>query len=73
MFLRDHEHRYIYIMIWICWCRSKIKEEMKYCMEHKEEVSNLARVQQQVEEVKGIMLQNIDKVTILFEWIVIIL
>lgn len=40
---------------------------MKYCMEHKEEVSNLARVQQQVEEVKGIMLQNIDKVTILFE------
>ncbi|KAJ1691889.1 hypothetical protein LUZ63_016044 [Rhynchospora breviuscula] len=40
---------------------SKIKEEMKYCMEHKEEVSKLARVQQQVDEVKGIMLENIDK------------
>ncbi|KAF3339661.1 vesicle-associated membrane protein 721-like protein [Carex littledalei] len=30
-------------------------------MEHREEVSNLARVQKQVDEVKGIMLQNIDK------------
>jgi hypothetical protein len=33
-------------------------------MEHREEVSKLAQVQHQVDEVKGIMLQNIDKVCI---------
>jgi vesicle-associated membrane protein 72 len=41
---------------------SKIKEEMKYCMEHREELSKLARVQNQVDDIKGIMRENIDKV-----------
>ncbi|KAJ3674577.1 hypothetical protein LUZ60_005193 [Juncus effusus] len=39
----------------------KIKEQMKYCMEHPEEVSKVSKVQQQVNEVKNIMMENIDK------------
>lgn len=35
---------------------------MKYCMDHPEEVSKLAKVKAQVSEVKGIMMENIDKV-----------
>ncbi|XP_039058255.1 putative vesicle-associated membrane protein 726 isoform X1 [Hibiscus syriacus] len=42
--------------------RSKLKEHMKYCMEHPEEISKLAKVKAQVSEVKGVMMENIEKV-----------
>jgi hypothetical protein len=35
---------------------------MQYCMDHPEELSRLSKVKAQVSEVKGIMLENIDKV-----------
>jgi vesicle-associated membrane protein 72 len=35
---------------------------MQYCMDHPEEVSRLSKVKAQVSEVKGIMMENIDKV-----------
>ncbi|CAI8600830.1 unnamed protein product [Vicia faba] len=40
----------------------KLKEHMQYCVEHPEEVSKLAKVKAQVSEVKGVMMENIDKV-----------
>lgn len=43
-------------------CRRKLKEHMQYCIEHPEEISNLAKVKAQVSEVKGVMLENIEKV-----------
>jgi len=35
---------------------------MRYCVEHPEEVSKLAKVKAQVSQVKGVMMENIDKV-----------
>lgn len=35
---------------------------MQYCVEHPEEVSNLAKVKAQVSEVKEVMMENIEKV-----------
>lgn len=35
---------------------------MKYCVEHPEEISKLAKVKAQVSEVKGVMMENIEKV-----------
>lgn len=43
-------------------CSSKLKEHMKYCVEHPEEISKLAKVKAQVSEVKGVMMENIEKV-----------
>ncbi|CAI9090489.1 OLC1v1025269C3 [Oldenlandia corymbosa var. corymbosa] len=40
----------------------KLKEHMKYCVEHPEEISKLAKVKAQVSEVKGVMMENIEKV-----------
>lgn len=40
----------------------KLKEQMDYCMSHPEEVSKVASVQKQVDEVKNIMVENIEKV-----------
>ncbi|MBA0663603.1 hypothetical protein Goklo_003708, partial [Gossypium klotzschianum] len=40
----------------------KLKEHMQYCMEHPEEISKLAKVKAQVSEVKGVMMENIEKV-----------
>ncbi|EAZ21365.1 hypothetical protein OsJ_37022 [Oryza sativa Japonica Group] len=46
----------------LCWLdRPRLGEQMKYCMDHPEEVSKLAKVKAQVSEVKGIMMENIDK------------
>ncbi|XP_006664247.1 vesicle-associated membrane protein 722-like [Oryza brachyantha] len=39
----------------------KLGEQMQYCMDHPEEVSKLAKVKAQVSEVKGIMMENIEK------------
>ncbi|MED6192715.1 hypothetical protein PIB30_012607 [Stylosanthes scabra] len=40
----------------------KLKEHMQYCADHPEEISKLAKVQNQVSEVKGVMMENIEKV-----------
>ncbi|XP_051129524.1 putative vesicle-associated membrane protein 726 [Andrographis paniculata] len=40
----------------------KLKEHMKYCCEHPEEINKLVKVEAQVAEVKGVMMENIDKV-----------
>lgn len=36
---------------------------MQYCVDHPEEVSKLAKVKAQVSEVKGVMMENIEKVS----------
>ncbi|KAI4356436.1 hypothetical protein L6164_000458 [Bauhinia variegata] len=41
---------------------SKLKEQMVYCVEHPEEISKIAKVKAQVTEVKGVMMENIEKV-----------
>ncbi|KAK9093604.1 hypothetical protein Syun_028515 [Stephania yunnanensis] len=40
----------------------KLKEHMQYCIDHPEEISKLAKVKAQVSEVKGVMMENIEKV-----------
>ncbi|KAG8385126.1 hypothetical protein BUALT_Bualt03G0009400 [Buddleja alternifolia] len=40
----------------------KLKEHMQYCVEHPEEISKFAKVKAQVSEVKGVMMENIEKV-----------
>lgn len=54
------------INIHIIWkkmkCRPKLKEQMIYCIEHPEEISKFAKVKAQVSEVKGVMMENIEKV-----------
>ncbi|KAG6483998.1 hypothetical protein ZIOFF_060791 [Zingiber officinale] len=41
---------------------SKLKEHMQYCVNNPEEISKLAKVKAQVSEVKGVMMENIEKV-----------
>lgn len=40
----------------------RLREQMQYCMDHPEEISRLSKVKAQVSEVKGIMMENIEKV-----------
>ncbi|KAH7536926.1 hypothetical protein FEM48_Zijuj03G0038100 [Ziziphus jujuba var. spinosa] len=40
----------------------RLKEHMQYCMEHPEEISKLSKLKAQITEVKGIMMDNIEKV-----------
>ncbi|VFQ72202.1 unnamed protein product [Cuscuta campestris] len=40
----------------------KLKEHMRYFIDHPEEISKLTKVQGQVDEVKGVMMGNIEKV-----------
>ncbi|KAJ6311341.1 hypothetical protein OIU77_013164 [Salix suchowensis] len=40
----------------------RLKEHMQYCMNHPEEISKLSKLKAQITEVKGIMMDNIDKV-----------
>ncbi|KAG0490922.1 hypothetical protein HPP92_007785 [Vanilla planifolia] len=40
----------------------KLKDHMQYCVDHPEEISKLAKVKAQVSEVKGVMMENIEKV-----------
>ncbi|XP_059660255.1 vesicle-associated membrane protein 721-like [Cornus florida] len=40
----------------------KLKDQMQYCVDHPEEISKLAKVKAQVSEVKGVMMENIEKV-----------
>nr|KJB12632.1 hypothetical protein B456_002G028200 [Gossypium raimondii] len=41
-----------------------MREHMKYIIEHAEEIEKLLKVKAQVSEVKSIMLENIDKVSL---------
>ncbi|XP_071725157.1 vesicle-associated membrane protein 722-like isoform X2 [Rutidosis leptorrhynchoides] len=41
---------------------SKLKEHMQYCVDHPDEISKLSKVKAQVSEVKGVMMENIEKV-----------
>ncbi|KAI4373091.1 hypothetical protein MLD38_011254 [Melastoma candidum] len=40
----------------------KLKDHMQYCMTHPEEMSKLSKLKAQITEVKGIMMDNIEKV-----------
>ncbi|KAM1064132.1 hypothetical protein ACFX2A_028809 [Malus domestica] len=40
----------------------RLKEHMQYCMEHPEEISKLSKLKAQITEVKGVMMDNIEKV-----------
>nr|GMD98505.1 vesicle-associated membrane protein 721-like [Ipomoea batatas] len=40
----------------------KLRDHMQYCADHPEEISKLAKVKAQVSEVKGVMMDNIEKV-----------
>lgn len=47
---------------YLWYCSHKLKEHMQYCVDHPDEVNQLAKVQAQVSEVKGVMIENIEKV-----------
>ncbi|EYU19818.1 hypothetical protein ABFS83_06G085100 [Erythranthe nasuta] len=40
----------------------RLKEHMQYCMNHPEEMNKLSKLKAQITEVKGIMMDNIEKV-----------
>ncbi|WCJ19103.1 vesicle-associated membrane protein 727 [Euphorbia peplus] len=40
----------------------RLKEHMQYCISHPEEISKLSKLKAQITEVKGIMMDNIEKV-----------
>ncbi|PKU80745.1 vesicle-associated membrane protein 727 [Dendrobium catenatum] len=40
----------------------KLKEHMQYCISNPEEISRLSKLKAQITEVKGIMMDNIEKV-----------
>ncbi|KAI7735665.1 hypothetical protein M8C21_005212 [Ambrosia artemisiifolia] len=40
----------------------KLKEQMQYCVDHPEQNSKLSQVSAQISEVKGVMMENIEKV-----------
>ncbi|XP_073158998.1 vesicle-associated membrane protein 727 [Henckelia pumila] len=40
----------------------RLKEHMEYCMNHPEEINKLSKLKAQITEVKGIMMDNIEKV-----------
>ncbi|KAE8709750.1 coatomer subunit delta [Hibiscus syriacus] len=39
----------------------RLKEHMQYCVNHPEEISKLSKLKAQISEVKGIMMDNIEK------------
>ena len=48
------------------FARPKLKDHMQYCIDHPEEMDKMAKVKAQVSEVKGIMMENIEKVSSIF-------
>ncbi|XP_076921699.1 vesicle-associated membrane protein 721-like isoform X1 [Bidens hawaiensis] len=52
----------IFNLIFFFISSPKLKEQMQYCVDHPEEVSKLSKVKAQVSEVKGVMMENIEKV-----------
>jgi len=47
-------------------CRPKLKQQMQYCVDHPEEINKLAKVKAQVSEVKGVMMENIEKARFIY-------
>lgn len=46
-----------------CWVYSpKLKDHMQYCVDHPDEMNKISKIKSQVAEVKGIMMDNIEKV-----------
>ncbi|KAG6522335.1 hypothetical protein ZIOFF_019474 [Zingiber officinale] len=45
-----------------CFYSPRMKEHMEYCINHPEEVSKLSKLKAHITEVKGIMMDNIEKV-----------
>lgn len=43
-------------------CRARLRHWMEYCESNPEEVSKVVAVQKKVDEVKGIMVENIERV-----------
>nr|GMD54514.1 vesicle-associated membrane protein 727 [Ipomoea batatas] len=41
----------------------RLKEHMQYCMNHPDEISKLSKLKAQITEVKGIMMDNIEKLS----------
>eukprot|EP00249_Psilotum_nudum_P003245 c16631_g2_i1 orf=1-453(-) len=39
----------------------RLKDHMQYCVDHPEDMNKFAKVRAQVSEVKGIMMENIEK------------
>lgn len=67
---RTHALQNFYLLQHIMRCllfhrRPKLKENMQYCVDHPEELSKIAKVKAQVSEVKGVMMENIEKVYVL--------
>lgn len=48
--------------LFMFFARPKLKEHMQYCMNHPEEMNKLSKLKAQITEVKGIMMDNIEKV-----------
>ena len=55
--------------LWLSEClgplmqhRPRLKYHMDYCMEHPEELSRVAGLQKKVDEVKNVMVDNIEQV-----------
>ena len=48
--------------------RLRLRDQMQYCTDHPEEVSKLSKVKAQVEQVKSIMMENIDKARSAIVW-----
>lgn len=46
--------------------RPKLKEHMQYVVDHPGEVDKISKIKAQVAEVKGVMMDNIDKVCLVF-------
>jgi vesicle-associated membrane protein 72 len=42
--------------------RPRLKDHMQYCVNHPEEINKIAKVKAHLSEVKGIMMDNIEKV-----------
>jgi len=40
----------------------KLKDHMQYCVDHPDEMNKISKIKSQVAEVKGIMMDNIEKV-----------
>jgi len=50
------------VLNFVPYPRPKLKDQMQYCVDHREELNKLAKVEAQITEVKGVMVDNIEKV-----------
>ena len=48
--------------------RLRLRDQMQYCTDHPEDVSKLSKVKAQVEQVKSVVMENIDKARSAIVW-----